>query len=242
MKEIIYRYFDNNGIKVIAEKLFVLNQDVGFATKNLLVYTATDYPFDFTADEMSNYFVDYIFDTTSVDIGSINNVDSFAVLNEMPFIVNAYNLNGNYHSLSLAFGKINGGITLHGSSGILSLGNIQEIDGDLVLSSTKLKSLGKLRKVNGSFWISQTEGPFTWLKSLENLEYVQGDVNLKQSQITSLGALSFVGGNLNLRRTEITTLSNLKEIRGNLLLSKKLKEIIDLSRVVISGKVKYFND
>lgn len=242
MKEAIYRYFDNNGIKVIAERLFILNRSLKFTTKNLFVYRPTDYPFYFTEDEMSSYFVDYIRDTTSVDIGSINNVDSFIEMNAMPFIVKAYNSNGNYHSLSLAFGKIHGGITLHGSYGIVTLGNIQEIDGDLVLSSTKLKSLGMLRKVNGSFWISQTEGPFTWLNSLENLEYVQGDVNLKQSKIKYLGALSFVGGNLDLRRTEITALSNVKEIKGNLLLSKRLKGEIDLSSVVVSGKIKYFND
>lgn len=242
MREAIYKYFDSNGIKIIAERLFILNRDLEFTTKNQLVYQPTDYPFNFTAEEMSEYFVDYIRDTTSVDIGSINNIDSFMAMNKMPFIVKAYNSNKNYHCLSLAFGKIHGGMTLHGSHGISSLGNIEEIDGDLVLSSTKLRSLGMLRKIYGSFWISQTEGPFTWLESLQNLEYVEGDVNLKQSAIKYLGALSFVGGNLNLRKTEISTLSNVKVIQGNLLINKKLKGAIDLSSVLIRGKVKYYND
>ena len=88
MREAIYKYFDSNGIKIIAERLFILNRDLEFTTKNQLVYQPTDYPFNFTAEEMSEYFVDYIRDTTSVDIGSINNIDSFMAMNKMPFIVN----------------------------------------------------------------------------------------------------------------------------------------------------------
>lgn len=177
-----------------------------------------------------------------MNIESINNIDKYASLNKLPFIIKAYNCDGDFHSISLAFGKINGGFKIDGKQNVMSIGNIEEINGDLVLSSTVVESTGKLRKIVGSFWISQTEGPFTKLISLGDIEYIGGDLNIKQSPIESLGKLKFVGGNLNLRKTKITSLQGIDEVGKNLLLSSNLKGQIDLSNVKINGKVKYYKD
>ena len=242
MNEAIYKYFDENGLKVKSEIIITLFQDFEKLQNNEFVYTPIDYPFDISPENISNLFVEYVYDTTEVNIESLNNIDRYFSLNEMPFIIKAYNSDDNFHYISLAFGKINGGFKIDAIHNIFSLGNIQEINGDLVLSSTEINNLGKLIKVCGSFWISQTNGPYTNLKSLENLEYVGCDLNIKQSPIINLGKLKYVGGNLNLRRTNIKSIHGIEEVGGNLLINKHLKGSFDLSFAKIHGKVKYYND
>ena len=242
MNEVIDKYFDENGLKVKSERIITLFQNFETIHKNEFVYTPINYPFDISPEDISCLFVEYVYDTTGVNIEALKNIDRYFSLNQMPFIVKAYNSNDNFHYISLAFGKINGGFKIDAIQNILSLGNIQEINGDLVLSSTEINTLGKLNKVSGSFWISQTNGPYTNLKSLENLEYVGCDLNIKQSPIKNLGKLKYVGGNLNLRRTCIKSIDGIEEVGGNLLVNKHLKGSIDLSFTKIHGKVKYYND
>jgi hypothetical protein len=74
------------------------------------------------------------------------------------------------------------------------------------------------------------------------VEYIGGDLNIKQSPIENLGNVKIIGGNLNLRKTKITSIQGIKEIGKNLLVSAHLKGKLDLTNVTIKGKVKYYKD
>jgi hypothetical protein len=63
-----------------------------------------------------------------------------------------------------------------------------------------------------------------------------------QVGIRSLGGLKTVGGNLNLRNVPIEDFGSLESAGGNVLLHKRLEGKLDLSRIRIAGRVKYFND
>ncbi|MCC6371962.1 MAG: hypothetical protein IT236_13240 [Bacteroidia bacterium] len=143
----------------------------------------------------------------------------------------------------LAFGNIPGSVIFRDTDKITSLGNIEEIHGDLGFSNSSVSDLGNLKKVHGNIWFGQTfVQKFTNLLTLHKLEYVSGDVSLKNSPIISLGNLKHVGGNLNLRQTFVEDLGFVEYIGGNLLLPKDMKGKIDTSKTKIMGKIKYFND
>jgi DUF4097 and DUF4098 domain-containing protein YvlB len=101
----------------------------------------------------------------------------------VPFLIQVFK-DGEFHlTFTLAFKTINGTLILTDTDNIVSLGNIEIINGDLKLKGSSIQSLGKLKTVNGSIYIRQFDPPFTNLKSLENLEYVSGDLILKNSPV-----------------------------------------------------------
>jgi len=61
---------------------------------------------------------------------------------------------------------------------------------------------------------------FTDIKSLGNLQYVGGYLDLQRTGIESLGNLQYVGGYLDLRVTDIESLGNLQYVGGYLDLEK----------------------
>lgn len=137
-------------------------------------------------------------------------------------------------------GIVSNSITINGEY-ITSLETIVEIHGSLTLKNTLVESLGKLKVIKGDFTIS-TYNLESNLKSLSELEEVKGDLCLRYSNIEDLGNLKNVGGNLNLRDTPVQNLDNLKYIAGNLYLPKRLQDQIDLSKIKVGGKTKYWND
>jgi len=84
------------------------------------------------------------------------------------------------------------------------------IGGDLDLRRTDIETLGNLVRVEGNLDLFDCKN----LKSLGNLEYVGGYLDLRLSDIKSLGNLEYVGGNLDSWRTDIKTLGNLEYVGG----------------------------
>lgn len=74
------------------------------------------------------------------------------------------------------------------------------------------------------------------------MEFVGGDMILRYSNIRDLGALKKVGGKLSLRDTDIENLGSLEFVGGDLYLPKRLEKEVDLSRVRVNGKIKFWND
>lgn len=131
-------------------------------------------------------------------------------------------------------------ITVRGEY-LKELVGVRKIDGSLGSADSKLESFGALEEVTGDVWFSiHTVAPL--VTSLGRLETVGGDLNLKDLRLKSLGGLRRVGGNLNLRNVPLEDLGRLEFVGGNVLLSKSLEGRLDLSRIEIRGKVKYFND
>lgn len=124
---------------------------------------------------------------------------------------------------------------------IKSLSYIIKINGHLDLHDSIIESLGDLKEITGDFCIF-SDNVCSNLKSLEQLENIGGNLILKNSNIENLGALKRVGGLLNLRDTNVTNLGKLEYIGGDLYLPKKYENIIDLSDIIIRGKVRYWND
>lgn len=196
--------------------------------------------FGLSEKEIEDIILEYVFDTTNVRIKSINELMKLRSLNNQPFflLLNEYESNLKY---CLAFGKIPGSIIFRHNDKFFSLGNIEEVLGDLAFSNSNIIDLGKLKRVEGSFWISAYNAPCK-LKSLSDLVYVGKDLGLKHTDVTDLGNLEYVGGNLNLRNTNIFGFGKLKFIGGNLLLPMKLKGIINTEGIQIKGKILYFRD
>ena len=121
------------------------------------------------------------------------------------------------------------------------LKGVEKVKGFLGLSDSSLESLGDLKEITGDFWMS-SHTIFSRLTSLGKLEKVGGEVSLRYSNVIDLGALKEVGGKLSLRDTAIEDLGSLRYVRGDLYLPKRLQDKIDLSKVSVNGKVRYWND
>jgi hypothetical protein len=124
---------------------------------------------------------------------------------------------------------------------ITDIGEIEKVKGSLGINNSGIENLGNLVEIEKDFWISSNT-VYSNLKSLDNLEFVGGDLNLRYSNISNLGALIKVGGKLNLRDTPILDLCALRYVGGDLFLPKRLQDSVDLSGIIIKGVLKYWND
>jgi hypothetical protein len=102
------------------------------------------------------------------------------------------------------------------------------IGGDLNLMRERtIKSLGNLQSVEGNLHLR-----YTPIKSLGNLTSVGGYLDLLNTSIESLGNLQSVGGYLNLYRKPIESLGNLTSVGGDLDLRKTpIKSLGNLTSV-----------
>jgi hypothetical protein len=103
-----------------------------------------------------------------------------------------------------------------------------------------MNDFGKLTEVGGDLWFSNHVYQEN-LESIKPLKIVYGDLNLKNTHAT-LESLEEVRGNLNLRKTTCRNISSLKKVGGNVLVSKSQMNNFDFSKVEIIGKIKTFND
>ena len=247
VRKSIYSLFDKKGIagRHLAAISFAvnINESIIDTNNSQRIFIPDLSAFGLDESDSEQIVIDYVYDTTNVKLSSVNQLMRMRSLNGKPFFFLLNEHDRNDIRYCLASGKVPGSIIFREYDNIESLGNIEEIDGDLGFSESNIKDLGKLKKITGSFWIAQSgKSIYTLLNSLDNLEYVGRDLNIKNSQIMSLGNLKYVGGTLNLRLTQISRLQNLEFIGGNLFLPKKLKGNIDTSKIIIEGKIKYFND
>ena len=120
------------------------------------------------------------------------------------------------------------------SNPIRTLGNIKEIHGHLNID--EIEDLGDLKIVKSHFWYSGKK-----LKTLNKLERVNGELNLRYSNVKSLGNLKKVNKKLTLRDSKIENLGLLEYVGGDLYLPKRLEDI-NLDGIEIKGKVRYWND
>lgn len=136
--------------------------------------------------------------------------------------------------------SINSDIIIRGEY-IKEISGVEKISGFLGISDSALESLGDLIEITGNVWTSfhSTKSP---LKSLNKLEKVGGEASFRYSNIENLGNLKYVGGKLSLRDTPIEKLDNLEFVGGDLYLPKRLEGKVDLSRITVKGKIKFWND
>lgn len=243
----IFKYFDENGIA--GEHLGAisieinLDKDSSKPYKTSQIFKPNLSQFGLNEEDTEQVIIDYIFFTTNIKISSVNELIGMRNIGDKPFVLLLNEHQPTKIKYCLAFGRIPGSFIVRDTDRIKTLGNIEEIVGDLGFSDSNLEDLGKLRRIEGSFWIAQGgKGIFTQLKSLQELEFVGGDVNIKNSNIDNLGKLKHVGGNLNIRQTFVNKFDNLEFVGGNLLLPKELKGSIDMSKFKVLGKIKFFND
>ncbi|MBE7691240.1 hypothetical protein [Tenacibaculum piscium] len=136
--------------------------------------------------------------------------------------------------------EIHSDIIIRGEN-IKKLEKIEKINGFFGVSDSAIESFGTLREVKGNLFIS-TNTVFSNIKSLDNLEFVGGDLILRYSNIEDLGALKKVGGKLSLRDTNIKNLGILEFVGGDLFLPKRIEKEIDLTNITVKGKIKFWND
>src|SRR5690606_36413969 len=243
LKTEIYHHLDRNGIRgnfsVSLGVSFNVDEE-SVETKFPKTFRLSPNQFGLTCEEYESIILDYIYDTVNIRVDSLVNIDKYSSNAGLPFIIEIFKEGDYQPTFTLAFGTINGTLILTDTDKIVSLGNIEVINGDLKFKGSSIKSLGRLKFVNGSIYVRQFDPPFTNLTSLESLEDVSGNLILKSSPIENLGNLKRVGGTLNLRKTNISTLGKLEYVGGNLFLPKEKKEIIDISNVMVIGNIKYF--
>ena len=87
-----------------------------------------------------------------------------------------------------------GDVELYNQKNIFDLGNLVRVNGDLSIYYT-IESLGDLEYVNGDFRLTNTQ-----VSTLGNLRYVAGSLFLDTKIIQSLGNLEYVGGSIWLKR------------------------------------------
>ncbi len=138
-------------------------------------------------------------------------------------------------SITDSNGVVNQDIRLTGK--INSLGNVNKINGHLNLDDN-IEDLGELFFIKTDLWCNSKT---SLLKSLGKLERVEGDINLRYSNVESLGNLNFVGGKLTIRDTKIIDLGNLKFVGGDLFLPIRFKEL-ELSHIEVKGKIRFWNN
>ena len=241
LKAKLYSQFDEEGIKGIRRSIvrLTIEPDETLETEEFpdVFLPSTDY-YKLSQDVLEDIIINYIYDTTSFELTSVQDLKKLKNINGVPFILELNSDNPDQITYTLAKRLVQGSVKIKGSK-IISLGNIEEIDGDLALIGSSIQSLGKLRKVTGSLWISQFH-QFTNLEDLANLEYVGKDLYLKNSPIKTLSNLMKVGRTLNLRNTFIESLGKLSYIGHSLYLPKSKKDIFDLSGIHIKRNVRYY--
>lgn len=136
--------------------------------------------------------------------------------------------------------EINTDIIIRGEE-IKTLEGVHKINGFLGLSDSSIQSLENLKEVKGNFFISSNT-VYSNITSLNQLEYVGGDLILRYSNIKDLGALKKVTGKLSLRDTNVDSLSVLEYVGGDLFLPKRIEKTVDLSGVTVVGKIRFWND
>ena len=245
-KQKIYRIFDKEGIKLkpISKFSFAFdiesNETHTSSGLSYLPYEPQREQFNLTNEEFIDTIIDYIYDTTSLRIDKIEDLENYPSINNLPFILKINEYDNDATIFALAFGKIPGSLTIRKEHKILSLGNIEEVDGTLGLSNTSISSFGKLKKVNGSFWISY-HNQNSNLFDLNNVEEIGGSLLLRGFSIKTLSKLKKVGGILNLRGTNIEDLGVLEFVGEHLYLPKSKRDYFNFDKIHIGGKIKYFS-
>lgn len=242
IKDKIYKQFDAEGIKGEKMSFIRLSIDLEGTTSNEssnVFIPAYNY-YNLSAQQINDLIIDYIYDTTSYRIESIQDLKKLKNINGVPFILELSDCDPVHITYSLARRHIPGTVTIKDRR-IISLGNIEEIDGDLALIGSSIESLGNLRRISGSLWVAQFP-PYSNLKDLGNLEYVGKDLYLKGSPILSLSKLKKVGRTLNLRKTLIESLGDLTYVGHCFYLPKFRKNYFDLTNIQIKGSVRYYSN
>lgn len=137
-------------------------------------------------------------------------------------------------------GLINTSLTIRGRD-IRKLKGVRKINGNLFLWESLIEDLGELEEVSGDFSISSF---YTTSKiiTLGKLEKVHQNIRVRYSSIENLGTLKIVGGDLNLRDTNITSITELEKVGGNLYLPSRLRGSVNLDKLDLGGKIKFWKD
>ena len=138
-------------------------------------------------------------------------------------------------SITNSEGIINQDLDLNGD--LKSLGQVKKVYGNIYVNY-KLENLGELNYVQGNL---KSHDENSLLKTLGKLERVDGDINLRYSNIESLGNLTSVGGKLTIRDTKIIDLGNLKFVGGDLFLPSRFKDTEPL-KIEVKGKIRFWNN
>ena len=258
----IYRLFDSDGFRFIKKHIAleikvdsefepdsevddvfsnVTEGDYMSIRKNFDIVAPLVSAFNLSKDEIEEVICDYVKDTTGVRINSVEQLLKMTNINGLPFFLTVNEGDNEKQFLTLAFPKINGKIIIRKFYGINSLGNIKEINGDLGIDDCKLKSIGSLKIIKGDFWFYPDSFDTSFV-DLSPIEFVGGSLIAKSNTLKSLGSLKHVGRTLNLRNTSIENLGELKFVGWNLFLPLSLKNKIDISKIEVRGKVKYFKE
>ena len=192
--------------------------------------------------------INWLKDTTGYIVNEFKTLFELPELNQKPFLLQIERGIRNYF-LILATKVINGDIIIrekyHSYHGFLqenfikTFGQIEKINGTVGIEG-KMNDFGNLTEVVGDLWFSNHVYQEN-LESIKPLKVVYGDLNLKNTH-ASLESLEKVAGNLNLRKTTCHNISSLKKVGGNVLVSKNQLDNFDFSKVKINGKIKTFND
>ena len=209
-----------------------------------------DFPNKFKLDKKAQeeIAINWLKDTTGYIVNEFKILFELPELNRKPFLLQIERGIRNYF-LILATKVINGDIIIrdkyHSHHGFLqenfikTFGQIEKINGTICID-VKMNDFGSLTEVVGDLWFSNHVYQEN-LESIKPLKVVYGDLNLKNTH-ASLESLEKVVGNLNLRKTTCHNISSLKKVGGNVLVSKSQLDNFDFSKVKINGKIKTFND
>jgi len=94
---------------------------------------------------------------------------------------------------------------------IIEKGLLETYESNIVIWDKPIKSLGNLRYVYGHVQIDESK-----IRSLGKLEYVTGNLKVRYSPLESLGDLRLVGGDLSLIATDVKNFGKLESVGGNL--------------------------
>lgn len=136
--------------------------------------------------------------------------------------------------------EIHSDITISGEQ-IKELDNIEKINGSFGLVDSVIEDFGILKEVTGFMYVNSWKVVSNF-KSLNNLEIIGDDLNLRYSNVEDLGKLKKVGGKLSLRDTKVKNLGVLEYVGGDLFLPMRMKNKIDFTNLTVKGKVRYWND
>jgi hypothetical protein len=236
--------FDETTDKIINKGELIIS------THNHPNVKAPDFPNKFKLDKTAQeeIAINWLKDTTGYVVDEFKTLFELPELNQNPFLLQIERGIRNYF-LVLATKVINGDIIVrekyqshHGflqENFIKTFGQIIKINRTIGVDG-KMNDFGNLTEVGGDLWFSNHVYQKN-LESIKPLKIVYGDLNLKNTH-ASLESLEEVGGNLNLRKTTCHNISLLKRVGGNVLVSKSQLDNFDFTKVKINGKIKAFND
>lgn len=245
----LFKYFDKYGIKYVSTAhiygYYFIDQEDYREPWEMEPYQCWEddimilAPFHLSQEKLRESIQKYVFQTAGLRLENFMEFFRYPTYNGVPFLLH-FNYFEGIPKIQLARKHIIGNLVLSNNTvnkGVIDLGNIERITGELEIRNHSMRSLGNLFKVSRNVCI--VDGLGVGLQSLAPLREVGKSLKISSDRLTSLDTVEMVKGDLDIHDSAVVDFGALRHIGGNLILNPNNKTRYNYRKVEIKGDVHY---